>query len=43
MFNLYQWPDHPGRKSIRKQSLNNTLDQMHLIDIYRAFHPIAAE
>ena len=25
------------------QALNNTLDQVDLIDIYRAFHPIAAE
>ena len=25
------------------QSLNDTLDQMDLIDIYRAFHPKAAE
>ena len=33
------------RQKINKetQALNNTLDQMHLIDIYRAFHAIAAE
>ena len=37
-----------GRSSIQKisketQALNDTLDQMDLIDIYRAFHPKAAE
>ena len=36
------------RSSIQKinketQSLNDTLDQMDLIDVYRAFHPKAAE
>ena len=34
-----QWTDHPDRKSTRKQQdLNDTLDQMDLIDIYRTFH-----
>ena len=27
------WTDHPNRK------LNDTLDQPHIIDIYRAFYP----
>ena len=34
-----------SRQKISKetQDLNNTLDQIDLIDIYRAFHPKAAE
>ena len=37
--------DRSSRQKINKetQALNNTLDQMDLIDIYRAFHPKAAE
>ena len=37
--------DRSSRKKINKetQALNDTLDQMHLIDIYRAFHPKTAE
>ena len=33
--------DRSSRKKINKetQSLNDTLDQMDLIDIYRTFHP----
>ena len=37
--------DRSSRQKINKetQALNDTLDQMDLIDIYRAFHPKAAE
>ena len=37
--------DRSSRKKINKetQALNNTLDQMDLTDIYRAFHPKAVE
>ena len=37
--------DKSSRQKINKetQALNETLDQMGLIDIYRAFHPKAAE
>ena len=37
--------ERSSRQKINKetQALNNTLDQMNLIDIYRAFHPKAAE
>ena len=37
--------DRPYRQKINKeiQALNDTLDQRHLIDIYRAFHPKAAK
>ena len=35
---------HPDRKSIKEtQALNEALDQRDLIDIYRTFHPKAAE
>ena len=39
----HQWADHQNRKLIRKQVLNDTLDEMDLIDIFRAFHPNAEE
>ena len=37
--------DRSSRQNINKetQTLNDTLDQRDLIDIYRAFHPKAAE
>ena len=37
--------DRSSRQNINKemQALNATFDQMDLIDIYRAFHPKAAE
>ena len=37
--------DRPSRQKTTKeiQALNNTLDQVDFIDIYRAFHPKAAE
>ena len=37
--------DRSSRQKIKKetQALNNALDQMELIDIYRLFHPKAAE
>ena len=37
--------DRSSRQNINKetQALNDTLDKMDLIDIYRAFHPKAAE
>ena len=41
---LQQWADHPDRKSTKKhKALNDALDQMDLIDIYRTFHPKEAE
>ena len=40
---LHQWTDHPDRKLIRKHKPYDTLDQTDLIDIYRTFHPKAAE
>ena len=34
------WIDQLNRKLTRKtQTLNDTIDQLHLIDIYRTFHP----
>ena len=37
--------DRSSRQKIKKEtiSLNATLDQLHLIDIYRTFHPKTAE
>ena len=37
--------DRSSRPEINKEALdlNSTLDQMNLTDIYRTFHPIAAE
>ena len=37
--------DRSSRQKVNKETaaLNNTLDQMDLIDIFRAFHPKAAE
>ena len=37
--------DRTPRQEVNKETvaLNNTLDQMDLINIYRAFHPKAAE
>ena len=41
---LTQWTDHPDRKLINEtQTLNDTIDQIDLIDIYRTFHPKAAD
>ena len=39
----HQWTDHQNRKLIRKHVLNDTLDEMDLIDIFRTFHPNAEE
>ena len=39
----HQWTDHANRKLIRKQALNDTIDQIDLIDIYRTFHPQTAD
>ena len=43
--NPFSSMDRSSRQKIIKktQALNDTLDQMDLIDIYRAFHPKAAE
>ena len=35
--------DHQNRKLIRKHVLNDTLDEVSLIDIFRRFHPNAEE
>lgn len=43
LINFFNTPlssiDHPDRKSIKETDLKDTLDQMNLIDIYKAFHP----
>ena len=39
----HQWTDHQNRKLIRKHILNDTLDEMDLIDIFRTFYPNAEE
>ena len=36
---LTPWIDQLNRKLTRKQTLNDTIDQLDLIDIYRSFHP----
>ena len=42
MFHLHQWSDHQNRKINKEtQVLNDTLDKMNLIDIFRTFHPNA--
>ena len=38
---LHQWTDYQNRKSIRKPILNDTLDEMDTIHIFRTFHPNA--
>ena len=37
--------DRPSKQKINKETqvLNNTLDEMDLIDIFRTFHPVAEE
>ena len=37
----HQWTNHQNRKLIRKHILNDTLDEMDLIDNFRTFHPTA--
>ena len=39
----HQWTDHQNRKLIRKHILNDTLDEVDLIDIFRTFYPNAEE
>ena len=39
MLQSQQWTDHQRKFNKGTQALNNTLDQLNLIDIYRAFHP----
>ena len=36
---LTLWIDQLNRKLTRKQTLNDIIDQLDLIDIYRTFHP----
>ena len=44
MPHLHQRTDHPNRKSLGEtQALNDTLDQMDSINMYRTFHLKAAE
>ena len=43
MLHSHQWTDHQNRKLIRKHVLNDTLDEMDLIDIFKIFHPNAEE
>jgi len=40
---LHEWTDHQDRISKETQTLNETLDQMDLIDIFRTCHPNAEE
>ena len=37
----HQWTDHQNRNLIRRHVLNDTLDEVSLIDIFRTFHPNA--
>ena len=39
----HQWTDHQNRILIRKYILNDTLDEMNPLDIFRTFHPNAEE
>ena len=39
----HQWTNHQNRKLIRKHVLDDTLDEMDPIDIFRTFHPNAEE
>ena len=39
----HQWTDHQSRKLIKKHVLNDTLDEMGLIDIFRISHPNSEE
>ena len=39
MPHLHQWEDHPNRKSARKLSLTDILNQMDQTDIFKTFHP----
>ena len=39
----HQRTDNQNRKLITKHVLNDTLDEMDLIDIFRTFHPNAEE
>ena len=40
---LHQWTDHPNKINKETQALNDTTDQIDLIDIYRTFHPKTAD
>ena len=40
---LHYWIDYPGRKSTGNICLNDPIDQVDVIDVYRTFHPKAAE
>ena len=40
---LTQWTDHQNKIDKETQVLNDTLDEMDLIDIFRTFHPNAEE
>ena len=37
----HQWTDHQNKINKETQVLNDTLDEMDLIDIFRTFHPNA--
>ena len=39
----HQWTDHQNKINKERQVLNDTLDEMDLIDIFRTFHPKAEE
>ena len=39
----HQWTDHQKKINKETQVLNDTLDEMDLIDIFRTFHPNAEE
>ena len=40
---LYQWTDHQNKINKETEVLNDPLDEMYLIDIFRTFHPNAQE
>ena len=39
----HQWTDHQNRKLIRKHILDDILNEMDLIDVFRTFHPNAGK
>ena len=39
----HQPTDHQNRKSIKKHNVNDTFDEMDLLDIFRTFHPNTEE
>ena len=40
---LHRWINHQNRTNKKTQPLNETIDQMDLIDVFKTFHPNAEE